>query len=504
VTFVVKEDFREMQEINSYMIKTKSKIPTPFNPEDFRKEGHILVDRLSDYLHDALSGKEMAVLPWSDPDRLVDFFSFDSAGGEEESLDAFIKRIIDNSIHIYHPHYIGHQVTSPLPATVLVQFCTTLLNNGAAIYEMGPVNMAMERNVIKRFESLIGYSTGCDGIFTHGGTAGNLTAMLAARQVKTDYNIWEDGVKGINRPGYMISEQAHYSIGRNVKIMGLGEESIVKVPVDSHFRMRTDLLEEIKTAAENKGIRIISVVASSCSTATGSYDDLEAIADFCAKYDLWMHVDGAHGMGVLFSEKYKDRIKGIERADSVVIDFHKMLLVPALNTLVMFRNGERSFETFAQKASYLFQKSQKNVWYNSATRTIECTKSALGIIAYAAMKYYGNGYYRHYIDSRYDLAVTFALMVKSDSKLRLAAEPESNIICFRFASEGYNDLALNQINSEIRSRIIKEGSFYIVQAELSGKIWLRLTIINPVTSEDDLKTLLIRISELGAEIGKNV
>jgi L-2,4-diaminobutyrate decarboxylase len=482
------------------MKRPESKIPSPFNPEEFRKEGHKLVDRLSDYLTDALYGKEMPVLPWTDPDQLTEYFSFDSAKGEEEPLDSFIKRIIDNSIHIHHPHYIGHQVTSPLPATVLVQLCTTLLNNGAAIYEMGPVNMAMERNVIKRFGSLIGYPSGSDGIFTHGGTAGNLTAMLAARQVKTDYNIWEDGVKEINRPGYLISEQAHYSVGRNVKIMGLGDESIVKVPVDRYFRIRTDLLEEIKTAVEKKGIHIISVVASSCSTATGSYDDLEAVADFCEKYNLWMHVDGAHGMGVLFSEKYRNRVKGIERADSVVIDFHKMLLVPALNTLVMFRNSERSYETFAQKASYLFQKSQKNVWYNSAIRTIECTKSALGIIAYAALKYYGNGYYKQYIDSRYDLAANFAQIIKSDSQLELAAEPESNIICFRFAPEGHNDFVLNQINSEIRSRIIKEGSFYIVQAELAGKIWLRLTIINPVTSEDDLKDLLVRIKDIGTQV----
>ena len=446
----------------------------------------------------------MPVLPWNDPDHLAEYFSFDSAGGEEESLDAFIKRIIDQSIHIHHPRYIGHQVTSPLPATVLVQFCTTLLNNGAAIYEMGPVNMAMEKNVIKRFGLIIGYTTKYDGIFTHGGTAGNLTAMLAARQAKTDYNIWEDGVHDQKRPGFLISEQAHYSIGRNVKIMGLGNESIVKVPVDKYFRMRTDVLDEIKTKAEKKGIKIISVVASSCSTATGSYDNLETIADFCEKYSLWMHVDGAHGMGVLFSDKYKERVKGVERADSVVIDFHKMLLVPALNTLVMFRNGERSFETFAQKASYLFQKSQNNVWYNSAIRTIECTKSALGIIAYTALKYYGNHYFKEYIDSRYDLAVSFAQMVKSNMQFELAVEPESNIVCFRYAPEGYNDLNLNQINLSIRDKIIKEGAFYIVQTELEGKIWLRLTIINPVTSKDDLVALLLRIKEIGTEmINKN-
>jgi L-2,4-diaminobutyrate decarboxylase len=301
------------------------------------------------------------------------------------------------------------------------------------------------------------------------------------------------------RPCYLISEQAHYSVGRNVKIMGLGDESIVRVPVDKSFKMRTDLLEELKKKAEQEGKRIISVVASSCSTATGTYDDLNAVADFCEKYDLWMHVDGAHGLGVLFSDKYRTRVDGIERADSVVIDFHKMLLVPALNTLVMFKNAERSYETFAQKASYLFQKSQKNVWYNSATRTIECTKSALGIIAYTALKYYGNDYYKQYIDSRYDLSSILARLVKTDNKLELAAEPESNIICFRFKPDGFDDIELNPINARIRDRIIKEGSFYIVQAELEGKIWLRLTIINPVTSEDDLKDLLKRVLTLGQE-----
>lgn len=481
------------------MNDNKLNIPTPFDPEFFRKNGHTLVDILADYLNDALSGKEMAVLPWNEPDKLAQLFSFDSGGGDKEPFDLFIRRIIDNSIHIHHPHYIGHQVTSPLPLAILAQFCTTLLNNGAAIYEMGPVNMAMERNVIDRFGAMIGFPKGFDGIFTHGGTAGNLTAMLAARQAKTDYNIWEEGVKSELRPGYMMSEQSHYSLGRNVKIMGLGEESIVKVPFDSEYRMRADLLEEYKKRAEDKGIKIISVAANSCSTATGTYDNLNAIADFCEKHDLWLHVDGAHGMGVLFSEKYKKLVNGIDRVDSVVIDFHKMLLVPALNTLVMFKKGEKSFETFAQKASYLFQKSQNNVWYNSATRTIECTKSALGIIAYTAMKYYGENYYREYIDSRYDLAGEFATTIKEDPQMELAVEPDSNIVCFRYAALGLNEELLNRINAAIRDKTIKDGSFYIVQAELAGKIWIRLTIINPVTTKNDLQDLVNLIKKTGAQ-----
>jgi L-2,4-diaminobutyrate decarboxylase len=482
------------------MKDNKTKNPLPFDPEAFRSEGHRIVDILADYLGDALSGRDMSVLPWRQPDDLTEMFSFSSGGGETEPLDTWVKRIIESSNHLHHPHYIGHQVTSPLPLTAIVQFCTTLLNNGAAIYEMGPASMAMEKNIIELFGSLIGYDKGYDGVFTHGGTAGNLTAMLAARQAKTDYNIWEDGVMENGRPGYMISQQAHYSIGRNVKIMGLGNGSIIKVPVTQVYKMNVSSLRRLKEEAENRGIKVISVVASACSTATGTYDDLPAIADFCEEHNLWMHVDGAHGMGVLFSDKYRNLVRGIERADSVVIDFHKMLLVPALNTLIMFRNGERSFETFAQKASYLFRQSVRHAWYDSAIRTIECTKSSLGIIAYTALKYYRNEYYKEYIDSRYDLASAFANIIKSESLMELAAEPESNIVCFRYAPPGIDDEELNRINADVRDRIMKDGSFYIVQTELDSKIWLRVTIINPVTAEDDLRNLILKILETAKDI----
>lgn len=479
------------------MDQNGSLIADPFNYEEFRSAGHRLVDILTDYLNESLKGTVMPVYPWNDPDELVEKFRFDSEGGINEPFDKFIGRIISNSNHLHHPRYIGHQVTSPLPLAALVQFCTTLLNNGAAVYEMGPVNMAMERNVVNKFGMLIGYEQGFDGIFTHGGTAGNLTAMLTARQIKTDYNIWEEGIKDKYRPGFLIPEQSHYSISRNIRIMGLGSESAIQVPCDRNYRMRVDMLDEMRKRAEEKGTKVISVVASACSTATGSYDDLSAIADFCEKNDLWMHVDGAHGMGVLFSGKYRARLRGIERADSIVIDFHKMFLIPAINTMVMFRKGESSHEAFAQKATYLFRKTGENAWIDSAKRTIECTKSSLGIIAYTAMKYYGDVYFRKYIESRYDLATDFALMIKSEKIFELAVEPQANIVCFRYAPGGYGNEALNAVNAAIREKIVKSGSYYIVTAELNGILYLRLTIINPLTSTGDLSDLLCTVRETG-------
>jgi L-2,4-diaminobutyrate decarboxylase len=474
-----------------------TKIPAPFDPEEFRKEGHKLVDILSDYLTRTLLAEDKIVLPWTEPDKLAGIFSFDSGSGANESFENYIGRILKYTNHLHHPRYIGHQVTSPLPLTALAQFCTSLLNNGAAIYEMGPVAMAMEKNLVSYFAAMIGYSASCDGIFTHGGSAGNLTAMLAIRQNMSDYNIWEEGVREHQKPGFMISDQSHYSIGRNAKIMGLGGESLIRVPFDNNYRMKVSLLNEYKQKAEDKGIKVVSVVANSCSTATGSYDDLEKIADFCEKYNLWMHVDGAHGTGVLFSEKYRNKIKGVERADSVIIDFHKMLLVPGLNTMVLFRNGEKSYETFAQKASYLFRKTDENEWYNSAKRTLECTKSAMGVIAYTAVKYYGASYYRQYIDSRYDLATEFAEMIGGTPDMELAVKPDANIVCFRYAPKNHNDNELNNLNAIIRDKIIKEGSFYIVQTELDGKLWLRTTLLNPVTDKNDLKELINRIIKLG-------
>lgn len=470
----------------------------PFNPGEFREEGHKAVDLLADYLEKVTSRADMPVLPWNEPDLLTEIFSFESCGGPKEPFDKYLGRIIGNSIHIHHPRYIGHQVTSPLPLAALAQLCTTLLNNGAAIYEMGPVNMAMERNVIRKFGALIGLKPGFDGVFTHGGSAGNHTAMLAARQNKTGYNIWEEGVRENEVPGFMVSDNAHYSIGRNLKIMGLGERSLIRVPVDRNFRLRTDLLEEKKKEAERRGIKVISLVASACSTATGTYDNLEEAADFCEKHKLWFHVDGAHGMGVLFSEKFKKRVAGLERVDSVIIDFHKMFLVPALNTLVIFRNGDLSFETFAQKATYLFNNNRKNEWYNSAARTIECTKSALGIIAYTALKYYGDSYYSDYIESRYELSAQLADNIKENPDLELAVQPEANIVCFRYAPASYKEAdGLNIINAGIRDKIIKDGSFYAVQVELEGKIYIRVTIINPLTTIEDLLSFIKKVETTG-------
>lgn len=467
----------------------------PFDSELFRQEGHKIIDLLSDYLKEITSRPDTPVLPRTDPDELSAYYSKKLESGDPESFTDYISDFIDKSNHLHHPRYLGHQVTSPLPHVALAQLCSTLLNNAAAVYEMGPVAIAMERSIIRMFSGMIGYDDNADGIFTHGGSTGNLTAMLAARQVKSPHNIWEDGVQKEMKIGFMVTDQSHYSVARNVKIMGLGNDALVKVPYDKSNRMCACQLEKCYEEALQKGIQPAAVVANSCSTATGSYDDLNAIADFCGKHNLWLHVDGAHGMGVLFSGKYRHLVRGIERADSIVIDFHKMLLSPAPNTMVLFRDGNQSYETFAHKASYLFGKQGGHEWHASAKRTLECTKSSLGFVAYTAFKYCDNEYFENYIDSRYNLAKRFTEMIRNTKNFESALEPDANIVCFRYNPGGMETEELNRLNAAIRGNIINEGKFYIVRTELEEKLWLRITIINPLTSEEDLKLLLDTIEE---------
>jgi len=155
----------------------------------------------------------------------------------------------------------------------------------------------------------------------------------------------------------LVSEEAHYSIDRAIRIMGWGRQGAVPVPADEQFRMRATALEDSYGAATRAGLKVIAVVANACSTATGTYDPLEEIADFCAARNLWFHVDGAHGAVAVLSNRYRSLMKGVERADSLVWDAHKMMLMPLLVSAVLFRDRAAGDRAFEQRASYLFDEA---------------------------------------------------------------------------------------------------------------------------------------------------
>jgi len=462
-----------------------------YDSETFRTQGHELIDKLADHLDSNLSGISTKSNYWNPPEDELEYWKHYLEHGNTEN---FFDNLIQHSIHIHNPKYIGHQINPTLPITGLTGLTMSVLNNGMGIYEMGVAGTSIERIITDLLCEKIGFSKESTGFLTAGGTLANLTAMLTARRAIVKEDIWAKG--NTKKYGVMVSDQAHYCIERAVRIMGLGNDGLVKVSTTSTFEIDIDLLEKQYNKAQKEGVEIFALVGNAPSTATGIYDNLEALAVFCKEKNIWFHVDGAHGGAAIFSETYKHLLKGIEQADSVVIDGHKMLMMPALTTALLFKDENHSYETFSQKADYLLELSGEKDWYNLAKRTFECTKHMMSIHWYAIIKHYGISIFDDFVTTLYDLGKLFAGLIVDDNSFEIAIQPISNIVCFRYVQANLGDKTLDQINGSIRQELLEEGEFYILQTKLNNITFLRTTIMNPFTTETHFKELLSKIKEL--------
>lgn len=451
----------------------------------FREFGHQLIDQLADHL-EAVHRRELPVNRWTPPEAMYDFWKTQLDHPTDAST--FVDRVLEQSIQVHHPAYVGHQVSAPVPETALMSLLSALLNNGGAIYEMGAVSTAMERILCERMAAQCGLPDTAGGFLTSGGTLANLTALLCARRHHSPADVWQ---RGHDQPlAILVNEQAHYCVDRAARIMGFGAAGVRKVPATANFSMNTDALPAIYAQTRSEGYHVVAVVGSACTTATGSYDDLSAIADFCGAHGLWFHVDGAHGGAAVFSQKYRPLVRGIERANSIVVDGHKMMGAPALTTFLLFRDEQDSFRTFAQDAQYLWEANERPEWYNLGKRTLECTKLMMSLRLFYLWQQRGPSFFEQHLNRLYDLGQSFARLVQSHSAFELALPPQTNIVCFRYATPVLTEEKLSDLNAQIRQTMLERGSYYLVQTDLYGTRWLRVTLMNERTTVADLEKLL--------------
>ncbi len=437
--------------------------------EAFRALGHRVVDMLADELAQA-GNRQGPVLPSGTPDELLARWGPPQGGAD---LTALFAAVVREGIHLHHPGYVGHQVSVPLPEAALAELVGALGNNAMGVFEMGPVGTALERRLIEWMAGHLGFEGDFSGVMTSGGSLGNLTALLAARASRAP----NGGALAI-----LAGEQAHYSVARAARAMGLGTEGVISIPCDERFKLRVDALPKALRGAQRRGRTPFAIVGSACSTATGAFDPLPEIGAFAGEHGLHFHVDAAHGASLLLSAKHRARLTGIERADTVVWDAHKMLRVPALSTAVLFREASVGERTFEQEASYLFK---ERVWSDLAQRTFECTKRLMPLPLYAVLAGRGEAALATFVESRIALAERFAAVIAATDDLEVAVLPECNIVCFRprGASEAQVDA--------IRARILEAGDFYLVATSLreTGR-WLRVSLMHPDTNDADLGRLL--------------
>lgn len=407
----------------------------------------------------------------------------------ETQFHEFLAGFLAHSVQLHHPLHIAHQVAVPTPASALAQMINGFLNNPMAIYEMGPAAAAIEFVVVNWMLEKIGWPVQPriareglhhgGGVLTHGGSLANMTALLAAR-ARIAPEAWEEGVP--SDLTVLVSPVAHYSVARAVAMLGLGEKAIVPLPCDRLGRVLASKVAPTIHEVQKSGRRVMAVMANVCATATGLHDPVREMGTVCREQDIWYHVDACHGASALLHNGLSERLDGIELADAVVWDAHKMLQVSALCAAVLFRDHQ-SFEiAFSQEASYLAYGHDEGS-YDSLPRAVECTKAPLGVKLFFNLMMHGEQALGDFVADRYAMATTAYELINARARFECPIVPESNIVCFRVDGD-------DELQQSIRDELVRERVAHITTATVAGKTHLRFTIMNPATDEEAINAVL--------------
>lgn len=421
----------------------------------------------------------------------------------QERFAQLASSILERGQNLHHPHYIGHQVPASIPLAGLFDAVASITNQVMAIYEMGPWATAVETALVQRLGMQVGLRAGeFAGHITHGGSLANLTALLTARNVVLG-DSWDAGVRREGPPPVLVVHaEAHYCLARSAGILGLGTRQVIKAELDDRRRIAPQRLDALLSDLKHKGHPIVAVAACACATPIGAFDPLDDVADVCQRHGVWLHVDAAHGGAAAFSDTHRGLLAGLERADSFIIDAHKMMFVPALCAFVFYRNRAHRYEAFRQDAPYLFDPSAPDLAdFDLGLRTVECTKRAAAYGLWGVWSIFGTQLFADLVDLTFGLGRRFHEMLVAAPDFEPLHEPQCNIVVFRHVPAGLREAPpeeLGRFQLMLRRRLIESGRFYIVPTAKDGVAALRVTIINPLTTEADLAELLVAIREAGA------
>jgi L-2,4-diaminobutyrate decarboxylase len=418
-----------------------------------------------------------------------------------EVIDRVRADVAADANRLAHPMYMGHQVSFPLPAAVWTDAVISSLNQSIAVEEMSPTLTALETRVVRWMCDAVGYGAGAGGTFTSGGTEATFSALLAARAAALP-DAWINGI-GERAPVVLCGEHTHYAVTRAVAELGLGMRSAIVVSSKS-YRMDAAALERELDRLRVLGVGVMAVVATAGHTATGAFDDLDAIGRMCEERDVWLHVDGAHGATALLSERHRHRVRGIERARSIAWDPHKMMLLPLAAGMLLVRDERQLQAAFAQRAPYLFHgvgAAETLRVRDQGVRSFQCSRRGDVLKLWVVLQRFGRLGIAALHDHLCDLAAAMHDALARRSDFVALHVPESNILCFRYVGDGGMDEAtLDDVNRTVRERYNRSGAGWITTTVLEGARVLRVTMMNPRTTVAHVHALIDGLAAVAADI----
>jgi len=427
--------------------------------------------------------------------------SFPQGGDSLEQLAEQIKRATGRySRRTAHPGFFGWIAPSGLPSDPLAYALMGTLNENVGGYWASPVGTTIEKTVIRWLADLVDFPEESQGVFMSGGSMANMCGIASANAKRFGPLFRSQGLAAVSlesRPVILCSRAAHFSIRRAAVMLGIGTDNIVAIDTDDQFRMCVAALETALGEHDN----IICVVASAGTTNTGAIDPLPQIADLCNAQDVWLHVDAAYGAGGLMAAQLRPRYRGIERADSVVMDMHKWFYQTPTGSLLLYRDPRWARQLFSESSDYLHANEDDSPeQFSFFSISPELSRRFRALPFYISMRHYGLDRLGRNALHNVQCAEYLAQRVRNEKDLELIAAPQLSILCFRFQPDGLDDDSVDRLNTAIRDRIQLEGDYLISPTLVNERPALRVCIINHATRVEHVDGLLESILRIGRDL----
>jgi aromatic-L-amino-acid decarboxylase len=456
------------------------------NPDDFRKHGHSLVDWIADYLENS---ERYPVLARVKPGEIA--ASLPSHAPEDpEPFDAimadFERVLVPGLTHWNHPAFFAYFAITGSAPGVLADFLSAALNQQAMLWRTSPAATELEAVTLGWLRRLIGLSDGFEGVIYDTASVATMHALVAAREAAIA-GVRTHGLAGrpdLSRIRVYCSDQTHSSIDKAVIAIGLGHESLRKIPTDDRFSMRVDLLRDAIAQDRADGLRPIAVVPTVGSTSTTSIDPVPAIADICEREQLWMHVDAAYGGVAAMLPSHAHILAGADRADSIVVNPHKWLFTPFDLTAFYCRRMDVVRAAFALTPEYLRTSDAPEV-KNLMDTGIQLGRRFRSLKLWMVLRSFGARAIREHLAEHIRLAQLFASWVDEHADFERLAPVPLSVVCFRWkpAATTFSEAELDARNEELLERVNTTGDVFLSHTRLRGRLSLRLAIGHLKTAE---------------------
>jgi aromatic-L-amino-acid decarboxylase len=405
-----------------------------------------------------------------------------------EVLDGVFDEMVNQGFHISSANYFGLMNPTPTYVGFLGEALVAALNPQLATLARSQLASKIELETVRWIAERVGWGSDFGGTFTSGGNEANFSGLALALAARFPDAV-EEGVASIGgQPVIYASTESHHSLDKSAGLLGIGRKALRRIPVNDRLQIDPIVLERAIQEDRNAGRLPFCVVATAGTTNSGIVDDLGAISDLCRRHDLWLHVDGAFGAAVVFSDNHRDLVRGIELADSITVDPHKWLAVPFAAGVILTRHPKMLEQAFSVAAPYMPKAAGARLPDNSRIST-QWTRRMNSLKLWLTLRVHGRKAYEAHIDRQLQLAGSFAAWIEGSAQFELAAPTMLTIVNFRVKAEGRSAQQVAEMHADIVDQVTRDGQLWISDTVVNGASVLRMMVISYLTEERHLRSL---------------